>query len=391
MLSALSIFTVKAVSHRRRIARRARRGLGLLDTIIALAIIIYGLQLYFDHQDERQFKAIAAQEAAYLAQLKDHLEDFVGRNALTLMSSLSAGNARQITQADLNADDINVDLSSMEGIDGRSLDMWVIVEPLNRLAYIARASGTIDRLHFPLTSPEFGLMGSYIDDDPTSIRGIGLNWSVGNPSASGTVANQIGIRHGDAFAVGFVDLDADIRPYLHRSGERTPTGENLSTMAAPLELGGNAITGVTSLTMTGDLSVSGNISGTSASLTGVLQAGSVDVENSLDVTGAVAIGNLTTSGDVTAASVQSSGTISAASLAVAGSATLGSIDIGQNLEVSGALTATNGSLSNVEVGETLTARTVRSDAVTATSASINSLSATQGSLNQLTVGSCTGC
>lgn len=69
----------------------------------------------------------------------------------------------------MNVDDINVDLSLMEGIDGWSLDMWVIVELMNCFVYVVCVSGLIDWLYFFFISFEFGLMGYYIKDGFLSI------------------------------------------------------------------------------------------------------------------------------------------------------------------------------------------------------------------------------
>lgn len=380
--------TVWGADLMRQHIKKSRRGLGLLDVILSLAILVLVIGSIKDYVDVQNLRRAERAEAHNLAQARAILGAYVENQALNLTATLAINGAQQVSVADLTSIGLNLDPTLLTGIEGRTIDLWVVHEADNVLTYFARASGALDTPHYPRPDPALGRLGSLTQEDPTRIRGIGVNW---------LVTGRTGFTPSldDTFALGQIDIDADIMPYLHRANVTAPGGTPLSQMEADLDLGGNNIINAGNVTLSGNLSTTGTIDATTSTLTGVLNADSFSIVDDLTVGADLTAGALSGAGDITVTGdVSVSGTLTAGQAVINGTGTFQTLTAAGALNVNGTTTIT-GTLAadDLNIGTTLNVGgTLTSDNIVGSSMSVaGTLTSTNGTFNSITTGSCTGC
>ena len=379
---------------KRKAPRRSRRGLGLLDVILGMAVLMIIIQSAFLFLQDRVWARTEATEVAHLGQVHRYLTSYVERNAVPLIKNIAIGEARAITHADLAADDIDVNLSAYTGIDGRTIDMWVVRESDEVLVFTTRASGPTPRTHIPDPAPAYGVLGSYCCGNFESIRGIGLDWNIGNPATGGSIAAQIGVQEGDTFVVTYLDIDADIRPYLHRKSTIMPDGTELHTMQTHLNLNGHNIENAGWVSINGHLIISGDITAESASLDGKIVAKEVDVTGDITTTGDITAHNASVSGKVTAGSADIAGAVTAGALEVSGDARFTNLTIDDSLTIEGNLTSlstASATIGDLAVSADLNSDSAILDSIIANTMSAGTLTADTASAGALVTQGCSGC
>ena len=101
-------------------ARKQRRGLGLLDIILSLAIVILAIGMVLDYLNAQDLRRAERSEAHNLAQARNTLGNYVEERALNLAGSLALNAAQQISVADLTGAGLTLDPTVLQGIEARA-------------------------------------------------------------------------------------------------------------------------------------------------------------------------------------------------------------------------------------------------------------------------------
>ena len=226
-----------------------------------------------------------------------------------------------------------------------------------------------------LPGAETGVSGvGLIRVGETELRGPGVDFDmndVPNPAVDPTDPMSPAFATvNDLFALDYIALDAACRDYLYRV---VVTGcADANTMDTDLDMGGHDLTNVGTLTVP---------RATITTLEGATEVtGPLTVGGDLSVRGATDMQALTVTGDLTASSANVTGTLTALNLTATGEIT------GANLTFDGTVTVSGTArLNDVEV-----------DALSAESLNVRQLSSDEGHFDEIfaddvTVTTCTGC
>ncbi|MCY4306154.1 MAG: hypothetical protein OXC62_15470 [Aestuariivita sp.] len=348
------------------------RGLGLLDAILAAAVLgvvtLWGAQAFGIWAQSR----VVTGEVRTVAELARAgrllLEGDVTHSARTqavasaplpvALSELSAANLRSPTLGNITP-------------GRRTLSLWFYRPTTGTVLVIARARGDIPLSRLPGATDGVTGVGMLRTGD-TSLRGPGIDYDIAPLNALTTGFATVN----DLFAVDDVALDVACQTYLFRvaidcDGDGV-TDSIANTMTVDLDMGGHDIVGVNDITVatatigtlsgatviTNDMDVSGDLEvGGQTDLHAVTVSGAISAE-SVDIDGDLTVDNLTATADITGADLTFDGTIT-----VSGDARLGDADV-NTLNV-----------------ETLNVRQLSSDTA----------QIARGFVTTLTVTSCTGC
>lgn len=352
--------------------RRSRRGLGLTDTFLAVAVLsvltLWGGQVVGDWAEGR----VVAGEARTVAELARAgrllVEGDVGHGGRT-----HAVNAAPLAVplADLAAADLRSPALGNLTPGRRTLTLWLWRPNAGALLVIARARGALPLRRLP--GAEDGVTGvGALTGAGTELRGPGLNFDMA--PLNGLVAGFAGAN--DVFALEHVALDVTCRSYLYRvavdcDGDGVDDPE-ANTMAVDLDMGTNDVTGA------GNVTAATAEIGTMAGATEI--AGPLTVTGELDVAGATTMDDLTVDGVLAAADADIQGELTVRELTATGDVTGADLALNGALTVSGTARLGDADVNTLDV-ETLNVR---------------HLSADTGNVDQVfadnvTASSCTGC
>ena len=371
------------LAHRRvrspRVSRRALcwpratcRGLGLLDAILAAAVlsvlILWGGQIAGNWVDGR----VVAGEARTVTDLARAGRLLVEGDITHAGRRHGVGTAPlSVPLATLQAAGLRAPALGNRSPGRRTLTLWLYRPNAGALLVIARARG--DRPVPRLPGAEDGVNGvGVLLAGDTRLRGPGVDFDMApvNALATGFATTN------DLFAFDYVALNVTCHSYLYRQavdcdGDGT-NDPQANTMAVGLDMGGNDLTGVGALTAT---------SATIGTLQGETEiTGALTVDGELDVTGATTVEDLTVSGALTATTVETTGTLTVPGLTSTGGIT------GANLTMTGTVTVSGKArLGDADV-DTLSVRTLN----------VRQLSADRGDVSRIfaddvTTTRCTGC
>ncbi len=324
---------MRAVTGRRsRLPRRRHRGLGMFETLLAVAVLS-GLGVLLGQVvggwAERR---LIEEEARAVAELARAGRLFVEADPAANAPAL--GTLAAVDFVDLeNADLWPPERPRTTPRRGRAMELRLWGAGPDRVTVIARARGEADAIPPLLPGAGSGVTGvGAILDLPgeTVLRGPGVQLDMAPLNLLDTGFAQ----RGDLFALAHVFTREECAAYLLRTAD--PACPNGNRMTTGLDLGGNDLVGVNALTTSvlavttvqGDLSVTGALrvdDGLDVAVTGDTTLGALTVNDAMIVDGAVDVaGNLTVAGDLGA-----TGTITGQNLvfngriSVAGNAVLG--------------------------------------------------------------------
>lgn len=325
-----------AVSGRRtRFPRRRRRGLGMFDALLAVAVLsalgAMAGQLVGDWAERR----LIEEEARAVAELARAGRLYVEADPATNAPALGA--LEVVDFADLeNADLWPAERPRSTPRRGRAMVLRLWGAGTDRVTVIARARGDADAIPPLLPGAGAGVTGvGAILDRPgeTIIRGPGVRLDM----APLNLIETGFARRGDLFALAHVFTREVCAAYLLRTVD--PACPNGNRMTTDLDLGGNDLVGVNSLTTSvlavttvqGDLAVTGALrvdAGLDVAITGNTNVGALTVSDAMIVDGAADIaGDLTVAGDLGATgTITGRNLVFSGTIAVAGNAVLGDAD-----------------------------------------------------------------
>ncbi len=349
--------------HRPPVARRSRRGLGLLDAALAVAVLsvlmLWGGQIVGDWAAGRVVTG-EARTAADLARAGrlllegdiNHPGRSHGVNAAPLAVPL----------ADLRGAGLRSPALGDRTAGRRTLTLWLWRPGAGALLVIARARGEVPLARLPGAEDGVGVLLA----GETRLRGSGVDFDMGaiNAALPGFAAA------GDLFALDYVALDMPCRSYLFR--ETVDGCPEASTMTVDLDMGGNDLTGA------------GRVQAATAAISALEGAaritGDLSVAGEMEVAGDAQMQNLTVNGVITAGSVAIEGTLTVPDLTATGGIT------GADLAFDGALTVSGEARLGAANAGTLNVRTLN----------VRQLSSDRGHFDanfadDVTVSRCTGC
>ncbi|MCY4304387.1 MAG: hypothetical protein OXC62_06355 [Aestuariivita sp.] len=313
-----------------------RRGLGLLDAVLASAVlavlVLWGGQV-LGHWAEGRVVSVEARTVAELARAGrllvegnvTHAARTHGVNAAPLsvaFSELTNANLRPTTLGTLTP-------------GRRTLSLWMFRPSNGTVLVIARARGSTPLARVPaavdgvsgvgvLLTGETRLRGPGIDYDMAAINGVSSGFATAN----------------DIFAFDSVAFDIACRSYLYRvaldcDGDGTPDAI-ANTMTVDLDMGDNNITNVANLTtttatvgtLTGETDVTGDVT-----ITGAFSVQGDSTVQALDVTGAITAESVDINGELTVEELTATAEVTGADLTfdgvitVSGDARLGDADV----------------------------------------------------------------
>ena len=338
-----------------RLSRRARRGLGLIDVTLAIAVLsllsLWGGQILGDWLRSQ----VVTGEVRTLADL--------ARAGRLLIEGDIAHAGRHHPEA---AAPISVPLADLAGAGlwsparadltpgRRALSLWLYRPSSGALLVIARARGERPLTRLPGAQDGVSGVGLMLPGE-TRLRGPGVAYDMAELNAAlPGFATQ-----GDLFAFDYVALGINCRAYLYRvpvpgcdangDGRADAVDAGLMrTLHTDLDMNGHDLTNLARIeartakigtlegatTLTGDLTVQGDLTARGAtdlnalSVTGLLTAPSVDV------TGALTVSDLTATGPITGADITMTGTVTVSGEALLGRAnaqtlTVETLNVGQ--------------------------------------------------------------
>ncbi len=356
----------------RRFPRRACRGLGLLDAILAAGVLaamaLWGGQVVGDWVEGR----VVTGEARTVAELARagrllvegdiaHAGRTHGVNAAPLAVAL----------ADLEAADLRSPALGGLTPGRRALTLWLWRPANGTVLVIARARGAVPLSRLP--GAEDGVTGvGALFGTGTRLRGPGLDFDMGpvNAASAGFATAN------DLFALDHVALDVTCRSYLYRTPvdcDGDGTDDVLaSTMETDLDMGGN------------DVAAAGNVTAATAAigrLEGATEvAGALAVDGELAVAGATTMDDLEVGGLITAADADIAGTLTVPDLVATGALTGADLTLNGIVTVSGTARLGDADVDTLNV-ETLNVRQLSADRADITAVFADSVTAT----------ACTGC
>ena len=290
----------------RAVPRRARRGLGLFDTLLAVAVLsVLGL---FAAQVLNGWIAreVIAGEARELAHLSRAGKLYVQGDP---MNHRPGGSGYvPVTFMDLEREGLwRPDQLQTTPNRRRIMELFLLNDPRasDRVLVIARARGAPgDPRRSGIPGAEAGVPGiGVILDGETVLRGPGIRFDMADYFSPAQTADFA--RPGDLFALNHVWIGQGCVAYLHRNVD--PGCADATVMGTDLDLGGNALEGVGRLVVTGTAEIGGDVTVGEDML-----GGNVIVDGDVTATGIARIaGDVTVSGEITAPQLTTGATIEA--------------------------------------------------------------------------------
>lgn len=301
----------------RRWPRRARRGLGsLLDTMLALAVMSAVMVWVANVVATQTDRALMAGEARALSDLAEAGRLYV--EADTAARAPGSGELVEVVLDTLVTEGLrSVGQSEATPQRRRAMSLWLWRDVEDRILVIARARGDVANVPpgVPGAAEGTSRVGTILDlDGETLLRGPDLVLD----TADSDVFPANLARRGDLIALAHVDDSIACTAYLHR--EVVPGCPNANTMFTDLDMAGNSLSGVGTLTaltlradrFDGDLTVAGELDVVSLEVAGDAElrdltvTGPATINGALDVGGDVTVGeDVSVTGTVRAAEVVS--------------------------------------------------------------------------------------
>ena len=288
-------FQPRARQRDRAVPRRARRGLGLFDTLLAVAVLsVLGL---FAAQVLNGWIArkVITGEARELAHLARAGKLYVQANPMNHRPGGPA--AEPVGFADLEREGLWLP-GQLQTTPNRRREMglFLLNDPgaPDRVLVIARARGAPgDPRRSDIPGAEAGVPGvGVILDGETVLRGASIHFDMAEYFSPAQTADFA--RPGDLFALNHVWIGQGCVAYLHRNVD--PGCADATVMATDLDLGGNALEAVGRLMVAGPAEIDGNVT----------------VSGAVTVTGpALIVGDVTVGGEITAPQLTTGATIEA--------------------------------------------------------------------------------
>lgn len=226
------------------LGRRSRRGFSLFETILTLFLVVIAINEGYRLIEAETSRIQNRLEVDRVVELADLGERFVRRDMVAIVADLRSrpGFRRELTVGELEETGlVMADAITSQTPLRREVELWLHAPSGSEVVVLARAHGDVARVNIPGSVASTGPIGWVSPVAPTHVRGIGLDWDVSDLQRSwGWPAEN------DLVAVRYMDFNADIRPYLHRSNV-TMNGIDLNEMATDLDMGGNSIANVGNL------------------------------------------------------------------------------------------------------------------------------------------------
>ncbi|WP_419738562.1 hypothetical protein [Ruegeria sp.] len=217
-------------------ARRARRGLGLVDTMLAVALLcvlaLWGSQATTRWVDDR----VMTGEVRMLAGVAQAARRLVEEDVSHAIRSAPVDTLQPVTFRTLIDADLWSRAANTATPARRQIDIRLLRQANDRVLVLVRARAQThrpDRVPFAATGvPGVGVLL----DDETDLKGPGLAFDFAHVTLPPGYA-----QNGDLFALDQIWLNAPCQSYLYR--EAVSGCPDANTMAVDLDMGGNDITG----------------------------------------------------------------------------------------------------------------------------------------------------
>ena len=359
-------------SRAKRLPRRSRRGLGLLDAVLAVAVLsvlaLWGSRLVGEWAEGR-IVAGEARTAAGIARAGRLLIEgdvaHAGRTHAVGAAPLA------VALADLEAAGLRSPVLGNLTPARRTLTLWLWRPNAGTLVMIARARGALPIPRLPGAEDGVGGVGALLGTG-TRLRGPGVDFDMGpiNTASAGFATIS------DLFALDHVALDVTCRSYLYRlavdcDGDGTDD-VIANTMETALDMDGN------------DILDAGNVTAARAAigrLEGATEVtGALDVDGELAVAGATTMDDLTVGGVITADNAEIAGLLTVPNLTATGQVTGADLVLNGVVTVAGTARLGDANVNRLNV-TTLNVRQLSSDRADITSIFADDVTATR----------CTGC
>ena len=328
-------------------ARRARRGLGLLDAILAAAVFAVMLLLTGQVVGDWAAGRATGNDARAVAELARQGRLLIDGDVSHPARTDPVGAApREILLSDLTGAGLRSPVAGSRTPGRRALTLWAWRHSDGAVLVIARARGDQPIRRLPDAGDGVQGVGALIAGfgGGTTLAGAGVRFDMAplNTAEPGFArpGSATDTVH-DLFALDYVAQEADCRSYLYRvevdcDGDGAPNPE-ANSMAVDLDMGDNNITQAGQIEadratipeITGPTEVTGELTVANAlTVGGLAEMQDVTVRGALTVTdatiaGGLSVETLTASGEVTGADLTFDGT-----LTVSGEARLGEADAG---------------------------------------------------------------
>ncbi|WP_316014640.1 hypothetical protein [Roseobacter sp. HKCCA0434] len=366
-----------------RIARRARRGLSMVEATLVMGIILLAVQQGINLWQAEIARQQNRSELWTLSRLADAAQSYFEADLVDRIAEVraTATSVRQITEVELEGAGVLDPGVTMFSPTGRPIDLWAYSPSADEVILLARATGNLDVENIPAGADGLGAIGwvSPLDDDALSGPGVEMDIAYLQGAEGLPVA-------GDTVAIRYLNLRADLRPYVYRRS-LGPGFEELNRMETTLDMNGYEITGVSTF-RTDRLEVT-TLFADSMSVAGTLTSDLMAVTGDLDVGGDITATSATfeeldIDGEMVASAIE------------AGSATISGEVTATTLDVTDALTGGTGTFDDV-IADTVVAQDLESRRGVLRSVSAdegvftNSLYSTFGTFRNIITGVCTGC
>ena len=349
--------------------RRARRGLGLLDTM--LAVFALSAVAAWSAQATRAWtaRALLAGEARALSELA-----VAGRRWLERDFTRAPSGSRpaRVAFRDLESAGLRPPERPRNTPGRRAMSLWLWNQAPDRVMVIARARGDRALSRIPAAGTVGTGVGAILNRaGETLLRGPGVAFDMAPLNA----ARARFARRGDLFALEHVHTDPAASPYLHRVA--VAGHPELNVMATDLLLGDSAVLSAARIE-------------TDTARVGTIE-GDTEVTGELTVGGALRANGLLGADGDPIASLSVAGPLRASSLEIAGNAVLG----GQ-LSAIGGLSGTGVTLTGPLAGNAALLGSLETGSLDTDSLATDSLAASSATFDSVTVGTlrtggCTGC
>lgn len=356
----------------KRFPRRSRRGLGLLDAVLATAVLsvlaLWGAEFAGDWIEGRVV-AGEARAAADVARAGRLLVEgdvaHAGRTHVVGAAPLA------VALADLEAADLRSPALGSLTPARRTLTLWLWRPTNGTILVIARARGALPLPRLPGAEDGVSGVGALLGTG-TRLRGPGVDFDMGplNTADPGFATDS------DLFALDHVALDVTCRSYLYRRAVDCDGDGTVDALANTME---------TALDMDGnDILDAGNVTAATAAI-GRLEGtteitGALEVDGELAVAGAATLDDLTVGGALAADSAEIAGLLTVPNLTATEEVTGADLALDGVVTVSGEARLGDANVDTLNV-TTLNVRQLSSDRADITAIFADSVTAT----------ACTGC
>ncbi len=276
--------------------RRTRRGLGLFEALLALAVLAVTASLLAQTITAWTERRTLTAEARALAGLADAGRQWLERNTA---EAPEEGSPEKVTYADLESGPAGATyLLPERTARRREMTRWLWRDGSGRTLVLARARDPEGSARVSVPGPGTGVsgIGTIVPDGRGGIRMAGPDISLDMNKLNKSYARAhpgkpLFAREGDLFVVRAVWPGQGCQAYLARDARLCPGG---NIMKSDLDLGGHNLTGVRNLRVTGAATFQKDVTvGDKLTVTGAAGFASEVTTPDLTVTG-----KLTVEGDM---------------------------------------------------------------------------------------------